>query len=753
MSAPSPSLLDDALALARVGLHVVPMHTPRGEACSCSRGEACRSAGKHPRLRDWTTEATSDEATVRRWWTRWPDANIGIATGAGSGVVVLDLDGREGVDAMRRLSAPHGGLPRTLAARTGGGGVHCFFRWDAARPLGNRVGLVPKVDFRGEGGVVIAAPSLHRSGRRYRWLLPEGKAGPSRERIAPLPDWLRKRVDGSSAKGPAPAARHPGATPTAAPASSDLCAAWLRSVAGEASAALEAAGPGERHKALFKGAARLGNHAEAVGLDAAGAGELLLGAARRCGYFASRDRAEFDRVVGDGFAAGLKQPRGIPDDFSRTHREGAPGSAAWRAGLTRDSRDRVRPSRPNLVLILEHDTRYAGRLGEDLLSGQVEWRSWPPHLPLEAERRFPSELRDQDVVLLHTLLEEEYGFALNREALWDALSVVAQHHRYHPVREYLGGLSWDGEERVDQWLSRFCAAADTPYTRAVGARWLIAAVARASKPGCKVDNVLLLEGEQGIKKSTVAEILGGRWTADGLPPLTTKDASSYLRGLWIVELAELAGLRRGEWNAIKAFLTRREDRFRPAYGRREVSRPRQCVFLGTVNDAEYLGDPTGARRFWPVRVERVDAAGLREHRDQLWAEAAHRFAAGERWWLDADLDADLIALARQEQDGRHTSDAFEPVVLDFVAGRDEVTTDEVFRFAPWPDGARPRMTPSEQSRIVAVLTRLGFRKTRPRRGGRRVAVYVRSEAGASVLRLAAGSGGTPGTAGSTGTEG
>ncbi len=150
------------------------------------------------------------------------------------------------------------------------------------------------------------------------------------------------------------------------------------------------------------------------------------------------------------------------------------------------------------------------------------------------------------MVLLHTVLEEEYGFGLGREPLSDAVSVVAAHHRYHPVREYLAGLRWDGTGRLDEWLTTYCGAEDSIYTRGVGSRWMLAAVARAMEPGCKVDNVLLLEGAQGVKKSGVPEVLGGAWTADSLPSLTTKDAASYLRGVWIVELAELAGLHRTE---------------------------------------------------------------------------------------------------------------------------------------------------------------------------------------------------------------
>lgn len=751
---PAPCMEDEALALLRLGFCLVPMHRPTGDGCSCNKGRACRSVGKHPRIKSWTEHASGDEAQVRGWWRRWPDANIGVVTGARSGIVVLDLDGPEGIEAAKRMAAPHGGLPRTLAVRTGGGGFHCLFRWDDARPLGNRVALVPKVDFRGEGGCVIAALSLHRSGRRYAWVPPEGGTEPSVEQILPLPDWLAAAVQRA---GPSLAKTRRKRRPMPELSGDDARGAWLQAVVREGAASLESATAGQRHGELYKAAARLGNYAESLGLDSARVGELLHDAARRCGYFESRDRGEYDRVVGDAVSAGLEDPLTVPEDFVRAYDPSAPDDGAWRAGLVRNGYGNVKPCRPNLVAILRHDRKLAGRLCENQLSGATEWRSWPPHLADDPGRTFPSELRDQDVVLLHTVLEEEYGFALGREPLADAVSVVAAHHRYHPVREYLEGLAWDGAGRLDAWLTTYCGAEDGIYTRGVGSRWMLAAVARAMEPGCKVDNVLLLEGAQGVKKSGVPEVLGGAWTADSLPSLTTKDAASYLRGVWIVELAELAGLHRTEWNTIKAFLTRRRDRFRPAYGRREITQPRQCVFLGTVNDAEYLGDPTGARRFWPVRVSRVDERALVRDRDQLWAEAYVRYQANERWWLDADLDAELVAAARVEQEGRYVSDAFEPIVTAYVEGRSEVTIDEIFRHAAWPDGARPRMARADQSRVVNVLTRLGFRKTRPRRNGQRVVIYVRDGVGEDVsdegpgnvipLGRAVGDG-TAGTAGS-----
>jgi predicted P-loop ATPase len=265
----------------------------------------------------------------------------------------------------------------------------------------------------------------------------------------------------------------------------------------------------------------------------------------------------------------------------------------------------------------------------------------------------------------------------------EAIRAVADEHRCHPVREYLNGLAWDQTPRIDTWLTDHLGAADTALNRAFGSKWMIGAVARVMRPGCKLDTVLILESlRQGLMKSTVFATLGDPWFTDHMPDLGTKDAMQQLQGVWIIEHAELSSMSRSGMQRTKAFLSTRVDRFRPSYGRVTADHPRQCAFGGTVNigGSGYLRDETGARRFWPVECavgwkpdRRVDIAALAKVKDQLWAEALHRFEAREPWWLDADMEIAQEEAAEQ----RFEDDSREAIVRAFLRDRSYVRMFEL----------------------------------------------------------------------------
>jgi putative DNA primase/helicase len=238
-----------------------------------------------------------------------------------------------------------------------------------------------------------------------------------------------------------------------------------------------------------------------------------------------------------------------------------------------------------------------------------------------------------------------------------AVDDVGQRCRVSVLRDWLEGLKWDGTARIETWLATYIGAADTPYHRAVGKWWLISAVARGVKPGCKADHAIVLEGGQGIGKSSALRTLAGEdWFSDTAADLSTKDAMQDLPGNWIIELGELAALRRtSDIQAVKFFLSKCDDKYRPSYGRRSVRVPRQCVFAGTINDDEYLMDETGNRRFWPVRCGTIDLEGLARDRDQLWAEAVALYRAGERWW---PLRGEEAMCATEQE--RRTTDPTDP---------------------------------------------------------------------------------------------
>ena len=209
------------------------------------------------------------------------------------------------------------------------------------------------------------------------------------------------------------------------------------------------------------------------------------------------------------------------------------------------------------------------------------------------------------------------------------IQTVARENPFHPVRDYLNALNWDGTPRLDIWLPTYLGVEDSQYVRAIGSRFLISAVARVFNPGCQVDHMLILEGPQGILKSSALQVLAGSWFTDRISRLGGKDSSMEVAGVWLIEMSELDALTKATNSAIKSFVTRRHDRFRPPYGKHVVDQPRQCVFTGSINPTGgYLKDPTGARRFWPVTCGVIDLEALVRDRDQLWAEAVVRFQGG-----------------------------------------------------------------------------------------------------------------------------
>lgn len=284
-----------------------------------------------------------------------------------------------------------------------------------------------------------------------------------------------------------------------------------------------------------------------------------------------------------------------------------------------------------------------------------------------------------------------------------AVRKVAGQHSFDPLVEYLNDLHWDGEHRIDSWLTRYCGAEASDYTSEVGKRWMISAVARAYKPGCKADHMLVLEGTQGRKKSTAARTLAGEdWFSDALPAMGSKDASSYLRGKWIIEVAELEAMRR-EMDQIKAFISRQVENFRPAYAREEVKEPRRCIFIGTTNKDDWQRDETGGRRFWPVRVGEIMVKDIARDRDQLWAEAVALFKDGERWWLEGEVEVQ----AQAEVAERRSVDPWCDDIARAADGKTEVTTKQILSELGI---SIADMTPGLSKRVATELVSLGWRK-------------------------------------------
>lgn len=390
----------------------------------------------------------------------------------------------------------------------------------------------------------------------------------------------------------------------------------------------------------------------------------------------------------------------------------APKSPAIHAlpELLKSRDDKVIPNLANACMTTAQKFSGTFRLNE--MTGRIEVMHPLPSpidgLPMHFDGA--RALMDDDYTAVSAALSRSYGVGFSMPQVQQAISSLARESSYHPIKDWLAGRLWDGTERLATWLSDFLGAEDTPYTRGIGRLFLIGMVARIMRPGCKFDYTLILEGKQGIRKSTACKVLAGeKFFSDSLPPIRegSKDLASHLAGKWLVEVAEMSAASRADTEALKAFLTRTHETYRPAYGRNEVTQPRQCVLVGTTNRTEYLRDATGDRRFWPVKCgvngEPCDIDGLRDARDQLFAEAYLAFIDGETWWPSPEFEAEHI---QAEQAQRFECDPWEEMIVAHV----QTTQNDRLTVAGLLTQVIDKKAPSraDSGRVQAILKRLGY---------------------------------------------
>lgn len=390
----------------------------------------------------------------------------------------------------------------------------------------------------------------------------------------------------------------------------------------------------------------------------------------------------------------------------------APKSPAIHAlpKLLKSRDDKVIPNLANACMTTAQKFSGTFRLNE--MTGRIEVMHPLPSpidgLPMHFDGA--RALMDDDYTAVSAALSRSYGVGFSLPQVQQAISSLARESSYHPIKDWLGGLDHDGTARLDTWLSDYLGAEDTPYTRGIGRLFLIGMVARVMRPGCKFDYTLILEGNQGIRKSTACKVLAGeKFFTDSLPPIRegSKDLASHLAGKWLVEVAEMSAASRADTEALKAFLTRTHETYRPAYGRNEITQPRQCVLVGTTNRSEYLRDSTGDRRFWPVKCgvngEPCDIDGLSSVRDQLFAEAYLAFLDGEAWWPSRDFEAEHI---QAEQAQRFECDPWEEMILSHVMTTQTDRLTVAGLLTQVIDKRAPNR--ADSARVKAILQRLGY---------------------------------------------
>lgn len=354
-------------------------------------------------------------------------------------------------------------------------------------------------------------------------------------------------------------------------------------------------------------------------------------------------------------------------------------------------------------------------------------------MPWEPQIHGKTETRDRKWQDLHDIMAsawlQQQGIFVSSGIAHEAAIAVANENHFHPVIEYIDGQKWDATTRIEQWLTRVFGCPLDPYHRAIASKILIAAVRRVRKPGCKFDCMLILEGAEGIMKSTAIQTLfGSEWFTDQMPgDIGGAEASKSLAGKWGIEFGEIEQLLRTEPEAVLSFLSRQVDHYRPSYGRTTIDQPRQCVIFATTNKTgDYLRSEAGNRRFWPalcLSEGRADIEWLVQNRDQLWAEAAHAEALGATIWLDDDA---VLSVAREQQRARLADDSWDGIIARHVDTIQSPTTAEILSGAlsvPIADHSK-----AAQMRVGVIMRRLGWDRLDKKVNGTTLKVWIKKVA-------------------------
>lgn len=385
-------------------------------------------------------------------------------------------------------------------------------------------------------------------------------------------------------------------------------------------------------------------------------GSRALDVTRKPSYAAMQEFAAKDKAV--KLLMARERAQAAADDFDGLDDAELPEdyNDEWKAELEYTKSGKLLCNIANIILILENDPALAGHIVHDLFTGMDSAKDGLPW------NKNANQWTDTDDANLRVWLEKHYDIT-GKEKIADALTAVLTRHSYHPIRDYLSGLTWDGVPRLDRIIIDYMGAEDSELNRAMSRKHFVAAVARVFNPGCKYDYCLIMSGAEGIGKSTLLRVMGGKWFNDSITTLEGKEGMEQLRRAWVVELGELSSIKRSDVEQVKAHLSKQVDIYRAAYARRVLEHPRQCVFCGTTNEALFLKGDTGNRRFWviPVVAElrkyRDWSEAIRRDRDQLWAEAVHYYKQGEPLYLSEELEAQA---KQRQQDFNDDND--DPIV-------------------------------------------------------------------------------------------
>lgn len=540
-------------------------------------------------------DAKKEAGPIKAWWKKWPDANIGIATGAISELVVVDLDldeekGKDGIHQLILWERENGELPGTAKVLTGRGGNHLYYH-HADPGIKNQVDIIEGIDVRGDGGYVIAPPSVHQNGTVYEWEEP-----PTETPIAELDEVVMKLLAvGEKKQEPHQQFQLP-----------------------------DKIGSGSRNTTLHKLACSM--QAQGMSDDAIMAA-VAAENAERCEP--PLEDEEIERIVQSAlqYRKGELKVMKISDDDNR------PPKFTYKIDKNGELTDQIAQTVKNCEEAIGYDTNLRGRIQFNELTGMV---SVYGSVPWEEHKGW-RDWKNSDDSALWSYVESKYGLS-NKDKIFNALENVAHRRHCNTVKDMLeqAAADWDGNHHIETLLPQFVGADLTEYNTEVMKLFMLGAIKRIYQPGCKFDYMLILVGPQGAYKSSFLRFLAAddNVFSDNFNSIDGDRAFEKLRGMWIVEMSELQATKRAkDVEAIKAFITSRKDTYRAAYARRTEQHPRQCVLAGTSNPVDFLTDQTGNRRFLPVTCAKHEIPNPFDNEietkwsfHQAWGEAMDIYA-------------------------------------------------------------------------------------------------------------------------------
>lgn len=642
--------------------------------------------GKRPKTRNGFKDATTDAAQVKAWWQQWPNANIGIATGKRSGgifVIDLDIDEDKGTDGYHTLEdwqRENGKFPETWTAITGRGGYHLYFHSNSE--IKNRAGIIDGVDVRGDGGYVVAPPSVHSNGNRYEW-----EYDPEEFDLAEANNNVKYFLD-----------------------------TGINS-SGERFSMPDIVNAGERNDMIFRFACMM---------QAKGASDEAVFAATMAENNTKCNPPMNEKEVRVIVNSVLKYQKGKPIHIN----DNGVATQGWREPIfATTEKGYIKKTIENTCEAIEYDEKLWGHIKYNELS-------YSPFvvgsLPWEHQHMY-REWTNADDSNLKSYIEAKYGLC-SMEKTMEALNIVVNRNKFNPVRDMLEdihGHKWDRQYgHIRNLLPDYLGVEDNEYNYECMKLFMIGAISRAFYPGCKFDYMPVFIGKQGIGKSTFLRLLSmnNAWYNDNFNTIEGDKAPEKLRGMWMVELAELLATKKAkEVESIKAFLTSTVDTYRPPYGRRTEQRPRVCVFAGTTNNDHFLTDRTGNRRFLPIvtRKEFVKKSMFENPKEvqkdfeNAWGEAMDIFKkANEHPSLI--LPVDLQEFVENKQAEYMEEDVRVGIIQEWLDNTEEnrVCVAMIYEKALGYDGRKP--TKYESNELHGIMTNQikGWERLKTSNGGR-----------------------------------